>query len=60
MAFNYTPVVITRSNTSFVKVGEKTHIKDINGIPHMWSDFCNRYEKVSWAAGFWSVEYEVR
>jgi len=53
-------VRITKSNTSFVRVGEITEVTELNGEPHrMWSDFCKRYEDVSWCKRIWSVEYEV-
>lgn len=58
-AFGYTPVEITKSNTSFVKVGEKTHISTMpNGAQYLWSDFCQRYESLSWATRLWCVEYK--
>lgn len=58
-AFGYTPVVITKSNTSFVKVGEKTHISTMqDGTQYLWSDFCQRYERLSWATRLWRVEYK--
>lgn len=53
-------VRITKSNTSFVRVGEITEITELHGQPHrMWSDFCNRYEDVSWCERLWGVKYEV-
>lgn len=53
-------VKITKSNTSFVRVGEITEVTELNGEPHrMWSDFCNKYENVSWCKRLWGVEYEV-
>ncbi len=53
-------VKITKSNTTFVRVGEITEVTELNGRPHrMWSDFCQRYENVSWCERLWSVEYEV-
>lgn len=53
-------VKITKSNTSFVRVGEVTEITKLNGRLHrMWSDFCQRYEDVSWCERLWNVEYEV-
>ncbi len=58
-AFGYTPVEITKSNTSFVKVGEKTHISTMqDGTQYLWSDFCQRYERLSWATRLWRVEYK--
>ena len=53
-------VIITKSNTSFVHVGEVTEVILINGEPDsMWSEYCQRYEDVNWCKGFWGVEYEV-
>jgi len=53
-------VKITKSNTSFVRVGDITEVTELNGAPHrMWSDFCNKYENVSWCKRLWGVEYEV-
>ena len=58
-AFGYTPVEITKSNTSFVKVGEKTHISTMqDGTQYLWSDFCQRYERLSLATLVWCVEYK--
>ncbi len=58
-AFGYTPVEITKSNTSFVKVGEKTHISTMqDDTQYLWSDFCQRYERLSWATRLWCVEYK--
>ena len=55
----FTPVEITKSNTSFVKVGEKTHISTMqDGTQYLWSDFCQRYERLSWATRLWCVEYK--
>lgn len=52
-------VKITKSNTSFVRPGE---ITDIETRPHgsqfMWSESCQRYEKLSWVTNMWGVEYE--
>ncbi len=42
-------VKITASNTSFVSVGDITEvITNHDGTQVMWSDFCKRYERVSW------------
>lgn len=42
-------VKITDSNTSFVSVGDITEvITNHDGTKVMWSDFCKRYERVSW------------
>lgn len=58
-AFAYIPVEITKSNTSFVKVGDKTHISTmLDGTQYLWSDFCKRYERLSWATRLWCVEYK--
>ncbi len=53
-------VKITKSNTSFVRAGDITEVTELNGAPHrMWSDFCKKYENVSWCKRLWGVEYEV-
>lgn len=53
-------VKMTKSNTSFVRVGEITEVTELNGNPHrMWSNFCSKYENVSWCKRLWGVEYEV-
>ncbi|MDI0858852.1 hypothetical protein NEL66_07585 [Escherichia coli] len=52
-------VKITASNTSFVSVGDITEvITNHDGTKVMWSDFCKRYERVSWCELVWGVEYE--
>lgn len=58
-SLGYIPVEITKSNTSFVKVGEKTHISAMqDGTQYLWSDFCQRYERLSLATSLWRVEYK--
>lgn len=52
-------VKITASNTSFVSVGDITEvITNHDETQVMWSDFCKRYERVSWCKLVWGVEYE--
>lgn len=52
-------VKITACNTSFVSVGDITEvITNHDGTKVMWSDFCKRYERVSWCKLAWGVEYE--
>ncbi|EPT8703549.1 hypothetical protein ACVS8W_005407 [Escherichia coli] len=52
-------VKITASNTSFVSVGDITEvITNHDETQVMWSDFCKRYERVTWCKLVWGVEYE--
>lgn len=52
-------VRITKSNCTFVTVGEITEILDsASGDKLMWSNSLLKYEKLSWVTGFWGVEYE--
>lgn len=52
-------VKITKSNTSFVRPGEITDIETRqHGSQFMWSEFFQRYEKLSWVTNMWGVEYE--
>ncbi|EIP3246740.1 hypothetical protein LSE01_003136 [Escherichia coli] len=52
-------VKITASNTSFVSVGDITEvITNHDGTQVMCSDFCKRYERVTWCKLVWGVEYE--
>lgn len=58
---NRTPVVVTRSNTSFVKVGERTHIMvtstERGDHAYIWSNTLQKYEQLRWANTMWAVEY---
>ncbi|MGP4458102.1 hypothetical protein [Escherichia coli] len=52
-------VKITASNTSFVSVGDITEVITNHDVTQvMWSDFCKRYERVTWCKLVWGVEYE--
>lgn len=52
-------VKITASNTSFVSVGDITEVITNHDLTQvMWSDFCKRYERVTWCKLVWGVEYE--
>lgn len=52
-------VKITKSNTSFVKVGEITDLEiRPDGTERLWSNFCQRYESASWCRNVWCVEWE--
>lgn len=57
--FGRIPVLITKSNMSFVEVGERTHITTMHGKQYIWSSFCKSYELLSWAIDVWKIEYEV-
>lgn len=52
-------VKITKSNCTFVKIGETTEVLDsASGHKLLWSNSLLKYEKLSWAVNFWGVEYE--
>ncbi|EBV4937065.1 hypothetical protein DRE23_08950 [Salmonella enterica subsp. enterica] len=52
-------VKITKSNSSFVSVGEITDVEtNPDGTQILWSHFCKRYERVSWCKNVFGVEYE--
>ncbi|AGF89328.1 hypothetical protein SP069_00240 [Salmonella phage SP069] len=51
-------VRITKSNCTFVKVGDVTEITVFNGVKRMWSKRLNSYENLSWIINMWGVEYE--
>lgn len=57
--FGRIPIFITKSNMSFVEVGERTHITTMHGKQYIWSSFCKSYELLSWAIDVWQIEYEV-
>lgn len=57
--FGRIPIVITKSNMSFVEVGEHTHITTMHGKQYILSSFCKSYELLSWAIDVWQIEYEV-
>jgi hypothetical protein len=52
-------VLITKSNTSFVSVGDVTDLDTLpDGSEVMWSEFCKRYEPLAWCKRMWGVDYE--
>ena len=50
-------VRITKSNCTFVRVGDVTEITSMNGRERMWSQRLNAYEWLSWVTGMWGVEF---
>ena len=50
-------VKITKSNCTFVRVGDVTEITSMNGRERMWSQRLNAYEWLSWVTGMWGVEF---
>ena len=51
-------VRITKSNCTFVRVGDVTEITSMNGRERMWSQRLNAYEWLSWVTLMWGVEFE--
>ena len=51
-------VRITKSNCTFVRVGDVTEITSMNGRERMWSQRLNAYEWLSWVTSMWGVEFE--
>lgn len=52
-------VRITKSNCTFVRVGDITEITTVNGRKRMWSKHFKTYEWLTWVVNAWGVQYEA-